>query len=196
MYNKLLHESLAVPDVLFSAGLHPWYADQLSTLELINILDQFAENPNMVALGETGLDKSCKIPMKLQLEIFDVHLSKASLSGKPVILHCVKAWDELIDICNKYSVIKVLHGFNGSIKLTERLLERGFHFSIGKAIMYPDSKIQSSVKIIPTSKLYCETDTSDIPIQVIYRKLGEILQQTESDVKFMLAENFNRLKIS
>ena len=195
VYNKLLHDNLSIPEVLFSAGLHPWYADQLSTVELINLLDQFVINPNMIAFGETGLDKSCNIPLKLQMEIFDIHLSKASASGKPVILHCVKAWDELIEICNNYQITKILHGFNGSIKLTERLLTHGFHFSIGKAIMYPDSKIQSSVLLIPKSSLYCETDTSDIPIQVIYRKLSEIFQITDGDLKYVLAENFRRLRI-
>ncbi len=193
VYNHLLHRGSEVPSNLFSAGLHPWYADQLSTGELTKSLNQLIDDKNLVAFGETGLDKVCNIPMKLQLDVFTLHLEIAAKYRIPVIIHCVKAWDELIETCSNYKTINILHGFNGSIKLTDRLLQHEFHFSIGKGIMYPNSKIQSAISLIPLNSLFCETDDSEISIQSVYKRVSEKLQVETEEFKSMLFRNFAKL---
>ncbi len=194
VYNLLLHEKMNIPDSPFSAGLHPWYADRLSLDELACSLNQIVGNSHLVAYGEIGLDKVCKIPMQLQQDVFEFQLRIATNQKKPVILHCVKAWDELIEICNNYYTIKILHGFNGGIELTERLLKNGFCFSIGHGIMNPSAKIQASIQYIPLTSLFCETDDSEITIQAVYKVVCEKLQIEPEEFKNILTGNFTRLR--
>ena len=196
VYNRLLHEDASIPDLPFSAGLHPWYADQLSPEALSETLDQCATSTNLIAFGEAGLDKVCKIPIQIQLDVFELHLKKAVEQSLPVILHCVKAWDELIEISDNYQTIKISHGYNGGIELTKRLLRQGFLFSIGKGILNPASKIHKSIRLIPISSMFCETDNSAISIQTIYNEVSTSLLMKEEDLKKRIFENYNRLRIA
>lgn len=192
--NLMLQEASDIPPHLFTVGLHPWYADQLSPEVLSILLDRFAESPNFVAFGETGLDKGCGIPMKTQLDVFDLHIKKAVQHGRPLILHCVRAWEELIEIAAGNPVIKILHGYNGSTQLTERLLQNGFLYSIGKGIMNPLSKIHAALHLIPLSSIFCETDTSDVPIQEIYQGVSAALKMKEEDFRGAIYDNYTRLR--
>jgi TatD DNase family protein len=196
VYNQMLQETSDIPTHLFTAGLHPWYADQLSPDVLSLLLDRCAASPDFVAFGETGLDKGCRIPMKKQLDVFDLHLKKAVKNGKPLILHCVRAWDELIEFVAGNPVIKILHGYNGSEQLTDRLLQNGFLFSIGKGILNPLSKIHASLHLIPLSSIFCETDTSDVPIQEIYQGVSAALRMKEEDLRGVIDDNYSRVRSS
>lgn len=190
----MLNESVGIPSRPFSAGLHPWYADQLSPEDLSKKLNQYLESPDLFAIGETGLDKVCKIPMDLQMEILKVHLKKAQENNLPVIIHCVKAWEELIEITSKYQTTNILHGYNGGIQLTERLIKQGFCFSIGKAISMASSKIQSAIHLIPLNAIFCETDTSEDCIADIYIKVSGKMSMSTEDLRRVIFENYNRLK--
>ncbi|MCL6102249.1 MAG: TatD family hydrolase [Bacteroidetes bacterium] len=194
VYNCLLHEDTDIPDIPFTAGLHPWYADQLSLDDLSEALDRCLNSPNLIALGETGFDKVCKIPMQVQLDVFELHLKKAVKRRFPVILHCVRAWDELIEISTNYQTTKILHGYNGGIELTKRLLQQGFLFSVGKGILNPASKIHKSIHLIPISSIFCETDNSAISIQTIYKEASTKFQLTEEDLRNRIFENFTQLR--
>ena len=194
VYNLMLNESSNIPSHPFSAGLHPWHADQLSIGTLSLRLKECLLNPDLVAIGETGLDKTCKVPMDLQKDVFEFQLKIAAENKKPVIIHCVKAWEELIEISSKYKSIKILHGFNEGMQLTERLLKMGFYFSIGKAILNPETRINSSIHLIPGTSLFCETDVSEIAIGEIYTGLGSKLQQREEDLRKIIYDNYIRLK--
>ena len=194
VYNRLLHEVTDIPDLPFSAGLHPWYADQLSLEVLSMTLDQNASSPNLIAFGETGLDKVCSIPLQIQLDVFELHLKKAVERRYPVILHCVKAWDELIEISSNYQTIKILHGYNGSIELTKRLLQQEFLFSIGQGILIPTSKIHSAIQLIPCNSIFCETDNSAISIETIYQGVCTALQMKDGDLRSKIFENFTNLR--
>ncbi|MCK9411162.1 MAG: TatD family hydrolase [Prolixibacteraceae bacterium] len=194
VYNQLLHEETDIPKQLYSAGLHPWHADKLSAAELSRILDLHGSSSNLVALGETGLDKVCKIPIQLQQDIFELHLNKAVILCKPVIIHCVKAWEELLEITRHYHIPMILHGYNGSDQLTANLVKRGFYFSVGTMILNPNSRICHAINHIPISSIFCETDDSDLPVQSIYKAVGGYLKMKETDFKRAVIENFVRLR--
>ena len=193
VFNLLLNETSGIPEGPFTAGLHPWYADQLSPELLSGKLDYFAQNSRMLAFGETGLDAVCEVPLQLQKEVFELHLSKASEYNKPLIIHCVKAWEEVIEQASNYQVIKILHGYNGSPELTGRLVKSGFYFSVGKAIMNPASKIHASLDRIPVNRLFCETDTSGFPIRAIYERVSAELHLKEEELRNIIFRNYSRL---
>ena len=190
----MLNESADLPSQPFSAGLHPWHADQLSLETLSARLNECLLSPDLVAIGETGLDKVCKTPINLQKDIFEFQLKIASDISKPVIIHCVKAWDELIEISSNYKSIKILHGYNGGVQLTERLLKKGFYFSLGAAILNTDSRVRSAIHLIPHTSLFCETDASEIEIEQIYHGLCGIFRLNDQDLRKIIFDNYSRLK--
>lgn len=194
VYNVMLNEFSGNPSHPFSAGLHPWHADQLSKEELSSRLKTCIQSPDLYAIGETGLDKICKISLKTQLDVFEFQLRIATANKLPVIIHCVKAWEELIEISANYHTAKILHGYNGGIQLTEQLLRKGFSFSIGKEILKSGSRIQSALSLIPTTRLFCETDTSELSISDIYRRICHLLKLNDDDLKTVIYENFRLLR--
>lgn len=194
VYNQQLHEKTDAPEGFFSAGLHPWYADKLSLDVLSASLDRLASDPKVIAFGETGLDKACNIPLSIQQDVFELHLKKAVDHNKPIILHCVKSWDEIIEISSGYPVKKILHGYNGSVELTGRLLREGFYFSVGIAILNHNSRISQSIQTIPLTSLFFETDTAEVSIKSIYAEASKTLKIKEDALNSILFDNFKKLK--
>jgi len=194
LYNLLLHEETDIPQRLYSAGLHPWYADKLSAVELSRELALHESSSNLIALGETGLDKVCKIPIQLQQDIFELQLNKAVILSKPVIIHCVKAWEEMLEITRHYHIPMILHGYNGSDQLTVKLVKEGFFFSIGTMILNPNFRIGQAIQHIPLSSIFCETDVSDQTIQSVYKAVSGYLKIKDTDFRRTVFENFVRLR--
>jgi TatD DNase family protein len=194
VYNQLLHEDTGIPKQFYSAGLHPWYADKLTAAELSRVLDLHGNSSNLIALGETGLYNVCKIPIQLQQDIFELQLNKAVILSKPVIIHCVKAWEELLEITRHYHIPMILHGYNGSDQLTANLVKRGFFFSIGPVILNPASRISHAIHQIPLSSIFCETDESDEAIQSVYHAISGYLKMNETDFRRTIIENFVKLR--
>ena len=79
----------------FSAGIHPWYIPAHPE-ETLKELDRLAASPFCKAIGEAGLDKFVSTSLFLQRELFVRQAELAAAHRLPVIVHCVKAWDELL----------------------------------------------------------------------------------------------------
>ena len=83
-----------VPGCLYSVGLHPWQSHQATEAHL-QLLEQLAEHPQVVAIGETGLDTLRGAPLPRQLELLERHIDVAQRVSKPVVAHCVRASQQL-----------------------------------------------------------------------------------------------------
>lgn len=81
----------------FSAGIHPWYIPAHPE-ETLKELERLAASPSCKSIGEAGLDKYASTPLPLQRELFIRQAELAVSRQLPVIIHCVKAWDELLAI--------------------------------------------------------------------------------------------------
>jgi TatD DNase family protein len=193
VYNLMLNEKRDPIQGLFSAGLHPWFADQAPG-DLSMQLSGLAKNPDFFGYGETGLDKACNLPFQLQQDIFKLHMEKATEKNKPLILHCVKSWNELMEMTSGCQVPMILHGYSGSLELTKQLRDKGFYFSIGKAVLDKRSKLHSSLKAMPLDSIFCETDEHALSIQAIYQGVGNALKIPENELMEKIYENFMRLR--
>jgi TatD DNase family protein len=154
---------------LLSVGLHPWHiaADWKKQLRM---LGEIAGKKRVMLIGEAGLDKLCKTDFVLQQTVFLRQIELAEEVQKPLIIHCVKAWPELIAIRKKVlpSVPWIIHGFRGKPELAGQLLELGFYLSYGGKFN------ADSVRITPLERLCTETDESRLPIEEICRKIAEV----------------------
>ena len=172
----------------FSIGIHPWYLENLNISELI----KYWNHPLCIAIGEIGLDRLKKESWDEQIEIFENQL-KLAPKNKPIILHCVKSYYEIIQILQKLNIENpcIFHDFNASIQITNQLLKNNqFYFSYGKSLFRNKSKGLDSLKTIPIDRIFLETDESNFSIDSIYLKFAQIRKMEISDLIKKIENNF------
>ena len=152
---------------VFSCGIHPWDSEN-SEAQMAHLM-KIASNSRIVAIGETGLDKQRGTLLDTQLSVFKKQIELSENLHKPLIIHCVKAWNELINVRRETKPAQpwIIHGYRGKPELTKQLVNEGFLFSIG-------SKINAlSLPLIPLDLLFCETDEREMDIREIYLQIAK-----------------------
>lgn len=151
-----------------SVGIHPWHITTAWEEDMHKLHDA-ARQSNVVAIGECGIDKM-KSPadITLQTEILAAQALIAEGCGKPLILHCVKAQEEIMRLHRRIAPKQawIIHGFRGKPQQAEQLLREGFYLSFG---MQYNSE---SLAITPTDRLFIESDTAQTAIEDIYRAVA------------------------
>ena len=161
-WTQIRHLSEQLEGVYWSAGIHPWWAQDLNP----ETLQQQTEHQKCVAVGECGLDKS-RGNWPLQLALCQQQLAIASELQLPLILHCYRAHNELIQLLSRYRPRSggVVHGFSGSIELAQQYIKLGFLIGIGATISYPRAKKTiATLKQLPEHSLLLETDAPSMPL--------------------------------
>lgn len=179
-------------DWVCSAGLHPWYIDEKAVEKHLAEVEELSAGDRVIAIGETGLDKLTRASMELQKMIFARHLAIAVRSGKPVIVHCVKAHNELKTAykIQKADIPLIIHGFNSNITIAEQMLKNGFFLSFGEALFNPNSNASAVITKVPENRLFLETDDSERSIFDVFRKAAELRQTTADHLRDVVAQNF------
>lgn len=171
-----------------SVGYHPWYLSPNAT-ENWKLFAQIVSLPHVLAIGEAGLDKLTDTPWNIQQVAFEKQAKIASQLRKPLIIHCVKAFNEIISYHKqlKSDTPWIIHGFRGKKELAAQLLEHGFYLSFGEKYQI------EALKIVPLNRMFMETDESEVDIQALYeraaihlnmdsKKLKEEIQQSIKNV--------------
>jgi TatD DNase family protein len=143
--------------------------------------------PDVVAIGETGLDKPAPVSMKLQEELFLFQIELAEKNRKPLIIHCVKAWPELIAIRKRFTssgIPWIIHGFRGNGELARQLLRFGFALSLGLHF-HPDA-LRAAWE---ARRLYAETDDANTGIETVYLRISSQLSITGEALSREICEN-------
>jgi len=190
-----LHLDSAEKPNYYSYGLHPWYIEEATYRGYLQKLEIKAHEKRCIAIGECGLDKLCKTDFNLQKNAFTEQLKIANHYKKPLIIHCVKAFNELINCLNlnNNQVPVIIHGFNNNENIAKVLLDHGCVFSFGKALLGYDSNAAKAIKNIGRKNFFLETDDSEISIKYIYRKASEILGVDEEILKQQIQSNFETI---
>ena len=174
---------------IYSIGLHPWYVNKNTWLTQFEFLKKYADNNFVVAIGECGLDKNCETDFSLQTEIFLAHIHLANKLKKPLIIHCVNAYDEVIQILKKdgNAVPVIFHGFNKKESIALQLVNEGYFLSFGKAIF--KKNIQAIVGNAPIENVFFETDDDKISIEEIYVEAEKILKMDCFTLELQIQKN-------
>lgn len=178
-----------------SVGLHPWFA-QLDTFEMqMRYLEVLAKQPNVKLIGECGLDKLRGESVNNQLLILTGQIKLAEQLNKPLILHCVKCFAEMIALKDKLQVKvpMVIHGFNKNEVLGKQLLEKGFLLSFGREILKTGTGAAKLITEI--DNFFLETDDSDIPIAEIYQAAANLKKCTVDELKACIFANWKNLNL-
>ncbi len=160
----------------YSIGIHPWYIDLVRISEDLQIISNVLSFKNCLAIGECGLDKKKEsISLEIQKEVFEAQLKLAQEHQKPVVIHCVGAFQEIIEIKNrlKITVPMIIHGFSKNEQVAEMMIDQGFYLSFGKHL-FRNPEMKSVIKSVPSNRLFLETDTSDFNIEEVYNLASEM----------------------
>ncbi len=191
VYNKNISEE-NIDNSYFSSGIHPWFIHQNNLSENLTLLKQDLSKKKCIALGECGLDKIIKTDFNLQKDVFKQQLKLNKTHNKPVIIHCVKAYQELIEIKKEYHFTYILHGFNKNQQTAQMLLDNGFYLSFGKHLTEKES-LQQVFLNTPVNRIFLETDNTTISIENIYKKASEIKKIPLESLLLAIEKNFETI---
>jgi TatD DNase family protein len=182
-----------------SVGLHPWFLTKENFEKDFEKLSQLAHNQNNIAIGECGLDKLKGEDLAFQTMAFEAQIHLAESVAKPVVIHCVRAFGEIMVIKKrlKPTVPMVIHGFNKKGEILRELLRHGFFISIGASILpkngvYTEgSPFSEILHKIPLDRLFFETDDADnVDISTIYEVAALVFKMDVNDLKSIVYTNF------
>ncbi|MBF2709823.1 TatD family hydrolase [Flavobacterium soyangense] len=178
----------------YSIGIHPWYIDDNRLQKDLEIIESKLQERNCLALGECGLDKRIEIQFDLQQSVFEKQLILAEKYQKPVVIHCVAAFQEVIEIKKKLkmTVPMIIHGFSKNEKVAKQLIGNGFYISFGKYLLL-NPELESVFKNIPNDRFFLETDTIEEGIREVYAFAAKYKELKLSELQGIIRNNYNKV---
>lgn len=204
------------PGVYAAAGVHPNSTAEFSKAVLDEI-EQLAALPNIVAIGEIGLDyHRDKSPKAKQVEAFEVQLELAARLELPVIIHNREASDDVMAILEGWAATLpdslktrpgVLHSFSAPSSIAERALQMGFYLGFTGPITYKNAdELRRVAAAAPLDRILTETDgpfLTPIPhrgkrnepsyIPIIVDRLAGLKQISRDEIATATVENAEHL---
>jgi TatD DNase family protein len=195
--NLMAHESRMPSEITgmaFSIGIHPWFLDETNISPLLSLVKEMAADNAIIAIGEAGFDKLRGPSPEIQRKAFEEQAKIAEEVRKPLFIHCVRSWDELLQ---SHKTIKplmpwIVHGFRGKKELARQLISRNMYLSFWfDFVIRPESS--ELIKGLPSDRIFLETDGSDVDIREIYRKVAADIDITIEELKSIILRNFSKV---
>ncbi len=174
---------------IYSYGVHPWEA----SLENFKIFEEryLKLRDKVRFIGECGLDKLSKADIKTQRNIFENQLSIAQRDGKGVIIHCVRAYEEVYKILRDYKLkFVIFHDFYSSFNIAKKLIDRGYFLSMGKSIFRKNSKSLEFIRVNGLKNIFFETDMGEFFIEEIYNEVSKGLSKPLDQIEKYVYKSF------
>lgn len=178
----------------YSIGIHPWFIDENRLKADLDCIAEKLQLAPCLALGECGLDKRIDIPMVVQMSVFRKQLEIAMQTHKPIVLHCVAAYDEVIAIKKEMKIANpmIVHGFSKNKQVAQSLLNNGFYLSFGKYLVR-NPEMEKVLKFVPENQILLETDTIEESIYQVYEKAAAVKGISVAEMKAIVFDNFSRI---
>lgn len=183
----------------YSVGLHPWHLKTTEeNNEMLKMVEEALEFDHVCFVGESGLDKKVEVDFDEQIRIFRAQAFIAEEFKRPLIIHCVKAYNEILEIHKKFhpEMTWIMHGYLGNLETTQQMAKRGIMFSFGKSLFSENSKSIESLKYLPMEKIFLETDEYNKDVDKIYEKAAALKNVSLDILKSEVWNNFNRVESS
>lgn len=173
-----------------TAGLHPWHIDEQDPFKGLSTLEELLQDNEILAVGECGLDKVIDVPLAIQQVVFQKQIRLAQEYLKPLIIHCVRAYEEVLqDLKNENFTGKcIFHGFNKNKVLADQLLKKGFYLSFGANIL--SGKLDDALLSVPIDQLFLETDDEQVDIRALYIYTAQLKKISLQDLKNTIFKNY------
>lgn len=178
------------PGLWYSVGFHPWNEVEKITEEDFDLLRRCAAHPQVLAIGETGMDALRGASLEIQGEVFSRHLLIAADVAKPVVVHSVRTVQNILSIRRKSGLTAVplaIHGMRSNAHVAQTWLDAGCYLSFG-ARFNPAALLAT-----PIDRLLIETDDSDTPIEEVATLVAQTLHLTPAEVISHAIDNARQL---
>ena len=178
----------------YSIGIHPWFIVEERLESDFEILESKLQDANCLAVGECGLDKRIEVAMELQQMVFEKQLLLAQQYQKPVVIHCVAAFQELIQTIKKLNITVpiLIHGFSKSEQLAKQLLDNGFYISFGKYLLL-NPELELVFKSMPNDRFFLETDAVEKGIEAVYELAAKYKGISVEKMQNLVNDNFTNV---
>lgn len=197
------------PKLKAAVGIHPQELDYSNIDKNINELDEIlANNPEIVAVGETGLDFIEPYDVKHQEILFRGQIALSLKHKKPLIVHSRKAMEQTLEILGSYRNLRgVIHCYSGGKKRIKNILDLPgkWYFGIDGNLTYEEGLVEV-VKLIPKDRLVLETDSPELTplpfrgeknypeyVKYVYQKVAEIWQMSFEETEKIIDGNAVKL---
>lgn len=172
-----------------SVGIHPWDAAGHPEHEVTDVLRK-SVNGQTLAIGECGLDLLKGPDVVVQVSVFEQQILLSEELQLPLIIHCVKAWNELSVLRKKYAPEQpwVFHGFV-KYGILQPVVASGMMVSLGVGIIRHPRQ-EEIVKSIPDHLLLLETDDTDTEIKEVYACVAKLKKISLHDLNNQVTANF------
>jgi TatD DNase family protein len=219
-WEKVAKMAKELPFVIPSFGLHPWFLPRRSK-QWAEVLRTYLTQTSC-AVGEVGLDLWMQnSDLQLQKKILRTHLELAAEFRRPITIHCLRAWSELLELLATVPIPKcgfLLHSYSGPVRMIEKFLSFGSYFSFSGYFLNPGKEEKAQTfRQVPSDRLLVETDAPDMPlpekrnkfplpkaagfespnhpanIQAVVHGLAEIRKSPEDELLRVVGRNFSRL---
>ena len=145
------------------------------------------------AIGEIGLDYACEVDKERQIDLFEKQLQLAQELQVPVVLHCVKAFEDVMKILEKYTLRAVIfHGFIGSKEQAQRAIKKGYYLSFGDRTWLSPKTIEA-LRNTPLEQIFIETDEADTTIDKQYLEVARVKGISLNELQQHILDNYNRI---
>jgi TatD DNase family protein len=148
------------PFIRGAVGVHPHDARTYDDRVEAALAEMF-KKPAILAVGEIGLDYYRDLsPRDTQKAVFRRQLAVAREAGKPVVIHCRDAFEDVVGILasegSRYDGI--FHAFSGDTAMARDVLSLGFHIGVGGVVTFKNALLRGVVSEIPLGSIVLETD--------------------------------------
>ena len=193
LYNQFPNE-LNLNAKIYSIGIHPAYINSTTIDEEIDLINHHILDKNCLAIGEIGLDKLCETDFNLQIEVFEKQIKIAEENKLPIIIHSVRAYQEILHIRKKMNITVpfIFHGFNKNEQLLQQIIAQNCFASFGKNLLY-NKNLQIIFANLSAKYFFLENDSSQIPIQEIYAFAAELRKISIEELQQQMAENWKNV---
>lgn len=178
-----------------SIGIHPYLSVRaLSSPDFIDRsiaqLRRKATSDEVIAIGEAGLDSTRGADMDTQTELFRRQVEVAEEVGKPLVIHCVRQYDEIIRVQRRLKPVQtwIVHGFRKNGQTARQLIGQGMELSFGNR--YNAEALQLAYS---SGHLWLETDESGMDIRDHYGNVAAVLGVSVEELKLRIYSQAVRL---
>ena len=175
----------------YSIGIHPWEC-QKSKVKSQKIKNKLNGS---TAIGECGIDRACGIDIDVQKDVFIKQIELSEQHNKPMIIHAVRAHSDIISIRKetKAKMPWIIHGFQGNEQIVTQYLRHNIYLSLGDVLFKNESRAVELLKIIPSERLFLETDDSERSIVDVYERASVLSGRSLDDLRSDIFNNFVKI---
>jgi TatD DNase family protein len=186
-----MHKAVKYENEYFTVGHHPWWTEAPLSEEELRNLETLLLDKYCLGIGESGLDKLKGASKEIQEEVFYQHIMLANKHNVPLIIHCVRQYDQVIGFRKKYGKTPwVIHGFRRNTQLAKSLIDQGIMVSVSPFENMNESFVKM-LKSLPSDTYFIETDSEySLNIMERYQILADLKEIELEDLEVQMIENF------